>query len=195
MHRTEDGTIQVTRKFALGVAAVVIGLALAAMFLIGMIAGGNGGGGPRAEMDPTPSVLAAEDETETPTAVVQIAKQDVETETSVRPQTGSKTEYSTCLIRSQKSILLDTGDARFTPWANYGDNRSVWDVISYRYLDYISDHCQEIAPAPPSTYSSTCIPRELQSFYRRHIPEGSDNDSLRAIAGEYALTICQPSAD
>ena len=74
-------TIQVTRKFALGVAAVVIGLALAAMFLIGMIAGGNGGGGPRAEMDPTPSVLAAEDETETPTAVVQIAKQDVETET------------------------------------------------------------------------------------------------------------------
>ena len=48
---------------------------------------------------------------------------------------------------------------------------------------------------PAATYSSTCIPRELQAFYRRHIPEGSDSDDFRAVAAEYALTVCQPAAD
>ena len=195
MQWTEDGRIQITRKFALGAAATIIGLALVAMFLIGMIIGGDGGGNPEVAIDPTPSVMAAGQETETPTADLQSADQEDATETPARPQTGTKTEYSTCLVRTQKSLLLDIEDARFTPWPDYGDNRSVWDVIRYRYVDYIGDHCREVAPPPPSTYSETCIPRELQSFYRRHIPEGADNENLRAVAAEYALTVCQPSAE
>ena len=207
MQWTEDGRIQITRKFALGAAATIIGLALAAMFLIGMIIGGDGGGNPEVAIDPTPSVMAAGQETETPsvmaagqetetpTAELRSADQEDATGTPARPQTGTKTEYSTCLVRTQKSLLLDIGDAQFTPWPDYGDNRSVWDVIRYRYVDYIGDHCRNVAPPPPSTYSETCIPRELQSFYRRHIPEGADNENLRAVAAEYALTVCQPSAE
>ena len=195
MHWTEDGRIQITRNFALGTAAVIIGLALVMMLLIGMLIAGDGDGEPQAEIDPTPSVMAAEQETETATEVAQVSEPQKEMETPVRPQTGTKTEYSACLFRTHRSLVLDLESARFTPWPDYGDNRSVWDVIGYRHIDYISDHCQDQAPPAPSTYSSTCIPRELQSFYRRHIPEGSDNESLRAIAAEYALTACQPSAD
>ena len=195
MHWTEDGRIQITRNFALGAAAVIIGLALVLMLLIGMLIAGDGDGEPQADIDPTPIVLAAEQTPETPTEVAEATDRQEETETPVRPQTGTKTGYSTCLFRTHRSLLLDLESARFTPWPDYGDNRSVWDVIRYRHIDYISDHCQEQAPAPPSTYSSTCIPRELQSFYRRHIPEGSDNDNLRAIAGQYALAVCRPAAD
>ena len=108
---------------------------------------------------------------------------------------GNRTEYSTCLVRTYKSLVLDTQDARFTPWEENESNRSVWGVISYRYLDYIGNHCRHQAPTDDSTDSGTCIPRELQSFYQRHIPEGTDDARLQAIAAEYALTICQPSAD
>ena len=207
MHWTEDGRIQITRKFAIGAAGVIVALALVMMLLIGMLISGDGDTG--AQIDPTPSVMAAEQETETPTSGFQAAERETEpptsdlqavdqedaTETPARPQTGTKTEYSTCLVRTQKSLLLDLEDARFTPWPDYGDNRSVWDIIRYRYVDYIGDHCQDVAPPPPSTYSATCVPRELQAFYRRQIPEGADNESHRAIAAEYALTVCQPSAE
>ncbi len=194
MRWTGDGRIEISRNFALGVAAVIIGLALAAMFLIGMVFGGTGDD-EAAAVDPTPTLLAAETETETPTSDEQTTAREEETATPATPQTGTKTEYSSCLYRTHRSLLLDVESARFTPWPDYGDNRSVWDVIRYRHVAYISDYCQDQAPAPPATYSSTCIPRELQSFYRRHIPEGSDNDDLRAIAAQYALTVCQPSAD
>ena len=194
MHWTEDGRIQITRNFALGAAVVIIALALVMMLLIGMLISGNGDSETGTEIDPTPSVMAAEEETETLTADLQTADQEDATEAQARPQAGTKTEYSTCLLRTQKSLLLDLEDARFTPWPDYGDNRSVWEVIGYRYVDYIGDHCRDVAPAAPSTYSETCIPRELQAFYRRHIPEGADNENLRAIAAEYALTVCQPSA-
>ena len=195
MHWTGEGRIEVSRNFALGVTAVIIALALAAMFLIGMVIGGDGDDDKGSIIPPTPTVLAAEEETEIPTETAMATAQQEETETPTKPQTGTKTEYSTCLFRTHRSLLLDLESARFTPWPDYGDNRSAWDVIRYRHIDYISDHCQDQAPAPPSTYSSTCVPRELQSFYRRHIPEGSDNDNLRAIAGQYALTVCQPAAD
>ena len=195
MRWTENGRIEINRNFALGAAAVVIGLALVMMLLIGMLIAGNGDGETLAEIDPTPSVMAAELETEIPTETAMATERQKETATPVRSQTGTKTQYSTCLFRTHRSLLLDLESAKFTPWPDYGDNRSVWDVIRYRHIDYISDHCQDQAPAPPTTYSSTCVPRELQSFYRRHIPEGSDNDNLRAIAGQYALTVCQPAAD
>ena len=129
------------------------------------------------------------------TANLQNVEREDATEKPARPQAGTKTEYSTCMVRTQKSLLLDIEDAQFTPWPSRGDNRSVWDVIKYRYIDYIGDHCQDVAPTPPSTYSETCIPRELQSFYRRHVSEGSSSEKLKAIAAEYALTVCQPSAE
>ena len=194
MHWTGDGRIEVTRNFALGVAAVIIGLAMAAMFLIGMVIGGDGEDDTGGVIPPTLNVLADEQDTETPTTDPQAAVPK-ETATPASFQTGTRTEYSTCLFRTHRSLLLDLENARFTPWPDYGDNRSVWDVIRYRHIDYISDHCQDMAPTPLATYSSTCIPRELQSFYRRHIPEGSDNDNLRAIAGQYALAVCRPAAD
>ena len=194
MRWTEDGRIQITRNFALGAAAAIIILALVMMLLIGMLIAGDGGGEPGAEVLPTPSVMAAEQETETPTEVAQVTDQQEATETPIRPQAGTKTEYSTCLFRTHRSLLLDLESARFTPWPDYGDH-SVWEVIRYRHVDYIGDYCQDQAPAPPATYSSTCIPRELQAFYRRHVPEGSDNETFRAIAAQYALTVCQPAAD
>ena len=195
MHWTGDGRIEVSRSLALAVAAVIIALALAAMFLIGMVIGRDGDDDMGSAIPPTPTVLADEQEAETPAADPQGANREDETPTAARPQAGTKTEYSTCLARSHRSLVLDVESARFTPWPDYGDNRSVWDVIRYRHIDYISDHCQDVAPAPPATYSSTCIPRELQAFYRRHIPEGSDSEDSRAVAAEYALTVCQPSAD
>lgn len=194
MHWTGDGRIEISRSFALGVAAVIIGLALAAMFLIGMVVGGDGDN-EVASIDPTPTVLAAETETETPSSDQQATTRKEETATPARQQTGTKMEYSSCLYRNHRSLLLDVESARFTPWPDYGDNRSVWDVIRYRHVDYISDYCQDQAPAPPATSSATCIPRELQAFYRRHIPEGNDTADHQAIAAQYALTACQPSAD
>ena len=193
MRWTDDGRIQINRNIALGAAAVIIGLALVMMLLIGMLISADGE--PEANVDPTPSVMAAEHEAEPAIEVEGTTDQQEEMETPTRPQTGTKTEYSTCLVRTHRSLLLDVENARFTPWPDYSDNRSVWDVIRYRHVDYISDYCEKLAPAPPATYSSTCIPRELQSFYRRHIPEGSDSDDFRAVAAEYALTVCQPAAD
>ena len=114
--RHEDG---ITRNFALGAAGVIIVLALVMMLLIGMLISGNGDAEPGSTIDPTPSVMAAEQETETPTSDLRTVDQEDATETPARPQTGTKTEYSTCLLRTQKSLLLDIEDARFTPWPDY----------------------------------------------------------------------------
>ena len=206
MQWTEDGRIQITRKFALGAAAAIAGLALATMFLIGIVIGGDREGDSGNAILPTPTVLADEqpqatqeprqnpDSTRRPTSTTPAAAPTTPGATPTTRATGTKTEYSTCLVRTQKILILDAGDARFTPWSGHGD-KSVWEVIRYRHTDYISDYCQDQAPAPPSTYSGTCIPKELQSFYRRHIPEGADNERVQAIAAQYALTVCQPSAE
>ena len=42
MHWTEDGKIQVTKNFAIGTAAVIVGLALVMMFFAGMLISGDG---------------------------------------------------------------------------------------------------------------------------------------------------------
>ena len=100
MHWTDDGRIQITRNFALGAAGVIIMLALVMMLLIGMLISGNGDGNTGAEIDPTPSVMAAEQEAETPIANLQASEQGEETETLASPLAGTKTEYSTCLVRT-----------------------------------------------------------------------------------------------
>ena len=120
---------------------------------------------------------------------------DGDPESGSESRLGNPTEYSTCLVRTYKSLVLDAQDVRFTPWEENESNRSVWGVISYRHLNYIGDHCRDQAPTDDTTDSGTCIPRALQNFYQRHIPEGADDAQLQAIAAEYALTVCQPSAE
>ena len=60
MSQATDGRIQVSRNFAVGVAAVIIALAIATMFLLGMVVSDDGDGESAAIISPTPIVLASE---------------------------------------------------------------------------------------------------------------------------------------
>ena len=53
MHWTEDGKIQITKNFAIGTAAVIVGLAMVMMLLIGMLISRDGDSDPRVQADPT----------------------------------------------------------------------------------------------------------------------------------------------
>ena len=181
MHWTEDGRIQITRNFALGAAGAIITLALIAMFLSGMLIAGDGGGDNQAKIGPTPAVRADE--------------QNENEDADANPQTASKSEYSTCLARTWRALSLDVKNIEFKPWEERSTTKGAWPIVELRHIDYIGEHCRHLAPAPPQSSSATCIPRELQSFYRRHIPENGDTESHKAIAAEYALTVCQPSAE
>ena len=181
MHWTEDGRIQITRNFALGAAGVIIGLALVMMLLIGMLIAGDGDGESGAYAGPTPTVQADE--------------QDENGAGDTSPQAASKTDYSTCLARTWRALSLDVKDTEFKPWEERNTTKDAWPIVELRHIDYIGDHCRDLAPEPPASSSATCVPRELQAFYRRHIPENGDTESHQAIAAEYALTVCQPSAE
>lgn len=192
----------VTRNLLIALAGVIGILFLTIIFLAGMIAGRGGDEETASITTPTPAALAGETARETPASspgrtvqedgtAVSNASRDAQTATPARLQARSKTEHSTCLFRTYRALQLDLADARFRPWTGYSEER-VWETIQHRSTDYVSSHCRDLAPKP-STYSSTCVPRELQSFYRRHVPEGSSGP-MREIAGEYALTVCQPSA-
>ena len=78
MHWTEDGRIQVTKNFAIGTAAVIVGLALVMMFFAGMLISRDGDSDPRVQADPT-----ANEQSE-----------NKDRDTSIG--TASKTKYSTC---------------------------------------------------------------------------------------------------
>ena len=171
MHWTEDGRIQIARNFALGAAALIVGLALVLMLLTGMLIAGDGDDEPGAGAGPTPAVTFRANEA------------------------ASKSEYSTCLARTWRALSLDVKETEFTPWEERETTKDVWSIVELRHIDYIVEHCRPLAPDPPESSSATCVPRELQAFYRRHIPENGDTDSHRAIAAEYALTVCQPSAE
>ena len=181
MHWTEDGRIQITRNLALGAAAVIIGLALVMMLLIGMLIAGDGDGEPGADAGPTPTVQADE--------------QDENGAGDAGPQVASKSEYSTCLARTWRALSLDVKDTEFKPWEERNTTKDAWPIVELRHIDYIGEHCRDLAPEPPASSSAICVPRELQAFYRRHIPENGDTESHQAIAAEYALTVCQPSAE
>ena len=182
MQWSEDGKIQITRAFALGTALFILALALVAMFLIGMLVAGDEDGEPYGAEPPTPTVSADE----------QGADGD---DSTGSPQAVSKNNYSTCLARTWRAISLDTQGVDFKPWEDRSATRQVGGIIQLRHVDYIAEHCRPLAPEPPETSSATCIPRELQAFYRKHVPEGNDTASHMAIAAEYALNVCQPSAD
>ena len=53
MHWTEEGRIQVTKKFAIGATAAFVGLALVMMLFAGMLISGDGDSVPRVQADPT----------------------------------------------------------------------------------------------------------------------------------------------
>ena len=181
MHWTEDGRIQITRNFALGAAAVIIGLALVLMLLIGMLIAGDGDGEPQADIDPTP--------------IVQADEQDENGAGDTGPQAASKSEDSTCLARTWRALSLDVKGSEFKPWEERNTTKDAWPIVELRHIDYIGNHCRDLAPEPPASSSGTCVQRELQAFYRQHIPENGDTESHKAIAAQYALTVCQPNAD
>ena len=177
MHWTEDGRIQVTRNFAIGAAAVIVGLALVMMFFAGTLISRDGDSVPRLQPDLTSN------------------EQDENEDRDISTGTASKSRYSTCLARTWRAISLDTSDVEFKPWAERTTKRKTHGIIELRHVDYISNHCSDLAPEPRGPYQATCIPKELQAFYRRHVPEGKDSSSHMAIAAEYALTVCQPSVE
>ena len=177
MHWTEDGRIQVSRNFAIGTAAVIVGLALVMMFFAGTFISGDGDSVPRVQPDLTSN------------------EQDENEDRDISTGTASKSRYSTCLARTWRAISLDTSDVEFKPWAERNTTRKTHGIIELRHVDYISNHCSDLAPEPTGPYQATCIPKELQAFYRRHVPEGKDSSSHMAIAAEYALTVCQPSVE
>ena len=180
------------KNFVVDITLAIGSLGIVAAFAMGMLIASSGNREPGNAIPVTPTVLANEQGMET----AEQEKGTLQTSaTQPRAQVKTKTEYSTCLVRTQKTLLLDAKGAQFTPWASSTSSREVWDIIRHRYVDYIGGHCRSMAPPPPAAYSTTCIPRELQSFYRRHIPQGADNENYRAIAAEYALNVCQPSAD
>ncbi|MYC33928.1 MAG: hypothetical protein F4X64_12240 [Chloroflexi bacterium] len=188
MSQPGDGRIQVSRNFAVGVATVIIALAIATAYLLGMVISDNWDGESAAIISPTPAVLASEqDEGNAAATPTQAA--------APAPQGASKSTYGTCLARTWRALSLDAKDTEFKPWEDRTTIKEVWPIIELRHVDYIAEHCRHLAPAPPASLSGTCIPRELQSFYRRHIPEGADSQSHQAIAAQYALTVCQPSAE
>ena len=174
MQWTQEGRIQITRNFAIGAAGVIVGLALVMMFFAGMLISGGGNPDPGDQPDPAANEQSENRDTSTATA--------------------SKSKYSTCLARTWRAISLDTSDVEFKPWEEKSATRKAGGIIELRHVDYISDHCSNLAPERRNPYQATCIPKELQAFYRRHVPEGRDSPSHMAIAAEYALTVCQPSA-
>ena len=190
------------KNFVVDITLAIGSLGIVAAFAMGMLIAASGNRESGNAVPVTPTVLANEQGMETPEqekGTLQPSANQQKTVTPVsttqpRAQVKTKTEYSTCLVRTQKTLLLNAKGAQFTPWASSTSSREVWDVIRHRYVDYIGGHCLSVTP-PPAAYSATCIPRELQSFHRRHIPQGADNENYRAIAAEYALNVCQPSAD
>ena len=87
MHWTGNGRIEVSRNFALGVAAVIIALALAAMFLIGMVIGQDGEERiPRPKSTPHPASWPPSRRRKRPRRPPRPTGQQEEPETPTRPQ-------------------------------------------------------------------------------------------------------------
>ena len=191
------------KNFVVDTTMTIVSLGIVGAFAMGMLIATSGNRESGNAVTVTPTVLANEqgiETTEQEKGTLQPSANQQKTEAPVSTaqpgaQVKTKTEYSTCLVRTQKTLLLDAKGDQFTPWASSTSSREVWDVIRHRYVDYIGGHCRSMAPPPPAAHSATCVPRELQSFYGRHIPQGADNENYRAIAAEYALNVCQPSSD
>ena len=92
MHWTEDGRIQVTRNFAIGTAAVIVGLTMVMMFFAGILISGDGDSDPTVQADPTANEQS-ENENE---------------DRDISMETESKSWYSTCLARTWRAISPDT---------------------------------------------------------------------------------------
>ena len=187
-----EGRVRDARRFFLRMAGAVCVLSvLVSVFLAGMVVGIPMDDGAAGVVAPVPMALAEETGVEGSAG----ARRDAVQEERAWIPAGLGTEYSTCLVRTYRTLRLDLEDAGFMPWPESGWEH-VWDVIEHRGIDYVSGRCRDLAPEPLA-YSGTCVPREMQSFYRRHVPEGAGFNGeagLAVLAGEYALTVCRPSA-
>ena len=200
MHWTDDGRIQITRNFALGAAGVIIALALVMMLLIGMLISGNEDGNAGAEIAPdSDSVMASEQEGETTTSGLQASDQEEATE-----DPGKAPGWH------ENGILdvLGQGPEVAAPWIwrtpgihalarLRGHHQGRCGKSSrYRYVDYIGDHCHG-SGAGAADLARTRKPASPENF-RPSTGDTSqrdaDSENHRAIAAEYALTVCQPSA-
>ena len=92
MHWTEDGRIQVTKKFATGATAVIVGLTMVMMFFAGMLISGDEDSVPTVQPDPTANEQS-ENENE---------------DRDISMGTESKNWYATCLARTWRAISPDT---------------------------------------------------------------------------------------
>ena len=199
-----NGTLEISTKAVLVFGAILIAALLAVMFLAGMLVSG----GETTRLSPldtaTPSAMAhseSDDESNGSTVLPMATKVPTPTlrpTPTATPQiVRSKRAYGDCLSLTLHEIELVTR-GQFTTWPEYG-NRDVAGVVQYRTIDYVANHCRSLAPVPTYSSSTTtslrCFPDALTSFYRLHVPQGNDNDQYRALAAEYALTVCQPSAN
>ena len=102
MHWTEEGRIQVTKKFAIGTAAAFVGLALVMTLLIGMLISGDEDSVPRVQADPT-----SNEQSEKENEDRDISDRDI-SDRDISMGTESKSWYSTCLARTWRAISPDT---------------------------------------------------------------------------------------
>ena len=118
MHWTGDGRIQITRNLALGAAAIIIALALVTDAAHRHAhRQGTEDGELQAEIDPTPSAMAAEQETDTATGAVQAA--DQQEEHGDGGATPDRHEDGVLHLPGQDPQVPAAGraeSARFTPW-------------------------------------------------------------------------------
>ena len=173
--------------------ATLVILALAVAFLVGMSVN-------QEDVIPPPPTLAvpmvaAQVPTTVPTAEarVQVDPTLVSTAVPEIPTPGpapSRRAYGECLALTFLQLELHSrGD--FLPWEGYG-SVDVWNTIRYRAVDHAATQCRLLAP-PPAEPSLGCVAAALETFYRRHVPQGEDHEYYRALGAEYALTLCQPA--
>ena len=107
----------------------------------------------------------------------------------------SRRGYADCLALTYRAVKIASEDLSFRI---NDSSRSVSSVIGEgnRVINYVGDHCRPWAPEPEESRASVlrCLPDALRTYYQWHLPDGNDSGK-RPLAAQYALTVCQPSAD
>ena len=114
------------KNFVVDITIAIGSLGIVPAFAMGILIASSGNREPGNAVPVTPTVLANEQGIET-------REQEKGTLQPSANQPGAqvktKTDYSTCLARTQKTLLLNAKGAQFTPWASSTSSREVWDVI------------------------------------------------------------------
>ena len=114
---------------------------------------------------------------------------------TARQVSRSRRGYADCLALTYRAVKIASEDLSFRI---NDSSRSVSSVIGEgnRVMNYVGDHCRPLAPEPEESRASVlrCLPDALRTYYQWHLPDGNDSGK-RPLAAQYALTVCQPSAD